>query len=52
MPFSCDEYGDHGQFKQNVMPWDGITIDDPEKRAFTIIGQLTGQPLVTAETLC
>lgn len=51
VPPSFDGYGDYQQYRENVELWDAMTSIAPERRAPTVIGQLTGQAQVTAKTL-
>lgn len=51
IPPSFDGFGDYEQYRENVLLWDAMTTVIPERRAPTIIGQLTGQAQVTAKTL-
>lgn len=51
IPPSFDGYGDYQQYRENVILWDAMTSVSAERRAPTIIGQLTGQAQVTAKTL-
>lgn len=51
VPPSFDGYGDYNEYRENVLLWNAMTTVAAERRAPTVIGQLSGQAQVTAKTV-